>query len=76
LKAKRTAADKEHQAALVFDIGDFLDRVHPLTEGTNGLANTALLNQLPYDVVTFGNNEGPTLAHEDLDKLYEHAVFP
>ncbi|MEG7762831.1 metallophosphoesterase, partial [Listeria monocytogenes] len=29
-----------------------------------------------YDAVTFGNNEGTTLAHEDLDKLYEHAVFP
>lgn len=44
LKEKRTAADKENQSALFFDIGDFLDRVHPLTEGTNGLANTDLLN--------------------------------
>lgn len=76
LKEKRTAANKENKSALFFDIGDFLDRVHPLTEGTNGLANTDLLNQLPYDAVTFGNNEGTTLAHEDLENLYEHATFP
>ncbi|CAM2363092.1 bifunctional UDP-sugar hydrolase/5'-nucleotidase [Listeria seeligeri] len=76
LKEKRTIASKEGDSALFFDIGDFLDRVHPLTEGTNGLANTDLLNQLPYDAVTFGNNEGTTLPHEDLDNLYKNAVFP
>lgn len=76
LQAKREQADSSGEAALFFDIGDFLDRVHPLTEGTNGKANVAMLNELPYDAVTIGNNEGTTLAHEQVEELYEDAVFP
>src|SRR5690625_1465642 len=40
-----------------------------------GKANIELLNEADYDVVTLGNNEGITLAHEDLYHLYDHADF-
>ncbi|MCM3618949.1 bifunctional metallophosphatase/5'-nucleotidase [Sutcliffiella horikoshii] len=64
-----------HPSALV-DIGDNMDRFHPITEATGGKANTALLNKLRYDFVTFGNNEGITLDHQGLSELYEEAEFP
>jgi 2',3'-cyclic-nucleotide 2'-phosphodiesterase (5'-nucleotidase family) len=58
------------------DIGDNMDRFHPITEATNGRANTALLNKLNYDFATLGNNEGITLDYKALSELYEHASFP
>lgn len=61
---------------VLLDIGDFIDRFHPITEASDGKANIALLNDAAYDAVTIGNNEGITLSHEQLDKLYEHATFP
>ncbi|EUJ32432.1 Ser/Thr protein phosphatase [Listeria floridensis FSL S10-1187] len=76
LKAEKRAAREKAENVLFFDIGDFLDRVHPFTEGTAGKANVELLNELPYDAVTFGNNEGTTLSHEQLNELYGAADFP
>lgn len=67
LQEKKATDDK----ALFFDIGDFIDRVHPLTEATAGQANTSLLNHIPYDAVTIGNNEGTTLSKEQLQHLYD-----
>ena len=74
----------EHQAAyrkqgdtvLTFDIGDAMDRSHPLTEATNGQINTELLNQIGYDGVTIGNNEGFGNSDADLEHLYDKANFP
>ncbi|MCU9612835.1 bifunctional metallophosphatase/5'-nucleotidase [Caldibacillus lycopersici] len=63
------------ESMFVFDIGDHIDRVHPYTEGTLGKGNIDLLNAAGYDAVTIGNNEGITLPHEALDKLYENAQF-
>ncbi|WP_408869077.1 bifunctional metallophosphatase/5'-nucleotidase [Brochothrix campestris] len=65
-----TAKKKEASPALFFDIGDFIDRVHPLTDATAGQANVRLLNTIPYDAVTIGNNEGTTLTKGALQKLY------
>ncbi|WP_404459329.1 bifunctional metallophosphatase/5'-nucleotidase [Sutcliffiella horikoshii] len=62
-------------SALV-DIGDNMDRFHPITEATGGKANTSLLNILNYDYATFGNNEGITLDYQGLSHLYEEAEFP
>ena len=71
---------KEHQAlgesVFLFDIGDFLDRVHPLTEATDGYANIMLMNQVQYDAVTIGNNEGIGNSKNILNNLYRDANFP
>lgn len=60
---------------LILDIGDHVDRSHPFTEGTSGKGNIELLNGAGYDAVTIGNNEGITLAKEELDTLYLQANF-
>ncbi|HEU5139594.1 MAG TPA: metallophosphatase, partial [Bacillales bacterium] len=64
------------ESFLQFDIGDHLDRFHPMTEGTSGRGNVQLLNEAGYDGVTIGNNEGITLSKFDLEHLYEDANFP
>ncbi|KRN27485.1 hypothetical protein IV38_GL002139 [Lactobacillus selangorensis] len=65
-----------HETTLTFDIGDAMDRVHPLTEATNGQINTELLNDGNYDAVTIGNNEGIGNSHDQLEHLYDKADFP
>ena len=76
LKRKRTEAEQAGEEVLLFDIGDHSDRVHPVTEALKGKANTHLLNEMTYDGVTIGNNEGITFSKEDLNTLYDDAVFP
>ncbi|MRX72004.1 bifunctional metallophosphatase/5'-nucleotidase [Bacillus lacus] len=73
-RRKRHLVDNEQH--LLFDIGDHVDRSHPITEATLGKANINLLNELNYDAVTIGNNEGITLPHDALDNLYGSASFP
>lgn len=65
-----------HDQMLLFDIGDHMDRVNLVSEADYGKVNVKLLNQLGYDGVTIGNNEGITLPHERLDQLYKDAQFP
>lgn len=60
---------------MTIDIGDHVDRFHSISEATNGLGNTKLLNEALYDYVTIGNNEGITLAKEHLNRLYDDAGF-
>ncbi|MHA8137958.1 bifunctional metallophosphatase/5'-nucleotidase [Lactobacillaceae bacterium Scapto_B20] len=60
---------------IVIDIGDALDRAHPLTEATNGQANVKIMNEVNYDAVTIGNNEGLTNTHGQLNHLYDDANF-
>ncbi|MBM7646098.1 2',3'-cyclic-nucleotide 2'-phosphodiesterase (5'-nucleotidase family) [Scopulibacillus daqui] len=60
---------------LLFDLGDHMDRVHPLTEGTMGKGNVFLLNQAGFDFVTIGNNEGITFTMEDINKAYDVRQF-
>jgi 5'-nucleotidase len=76
LKQQRAYHQQRNEKMLLFDIGDFVDRFHPITEATKGKANVELLNELNYDAVTIGNNEGITLSYEDLSELYEKAQFP
>jgi 2',3'-cyclic-nucleotide 2'-phosphodiesterase (5'-nucleotidase family) len=66
---------QQGDSVLTFDIGDALDRVHPLSEATLGQANARLMNMVGYDGVTIGNNEGLGLSHEALDVLYDEANF-
>ncbi|MBM7688060.1 multifunctional 2',3'-cyclic-nucleotide 2'-phosphodiesterase/5'-nucleotidase/3'-nucleotidase [Enterococcus ureilyticus] len=72
-KKKYTEAGK---TVLTVDLGDFIDRWHPLTEATDGQANIALMNEVDYDAATIGNNEGVGNSKEQLNQLYDHADFP
>lgn len=60
---------------LYVDVGDHVDRSHPLTEATLGQANIEMLNEALCDVATIGNNEGITLEKKDLERLYKYADF-
>lgn len=62
-------------SVITVDLGDFVDRWHPLTEATNGQANIRLMNQVHYDAATIGNNEGTGNSKRDLDHLYDTANF-
>src|SRR5690625_3210269 len=75
LKRRRQDVKKRHETSWTVDIGDHMDRVHPITEASMGRANVALLNDAQYDMVTIGNNEGITLSHENLSHLYHEASF-
>ncbi|WP_042142951.1 bifunctional UDP-sugar hydrolase/5'-nucleotidase [Paucisalibacillus sp. EB02] len=73
VKAKR---DQSNDSYWLFDIGDHIDRVHPISEALLGRGNVSLLNDIGYDAVTIGNNEGITFSHQDLFHLYDQATFP
>lgn len=74
---KDAKANKEVKGAScwLIDVGDHVDRVHPIAEAFMGKANVQLMNDVGYDLVTIGNNEGITLAHDDLFHLYDDATF-
>lgn len=55
---------------LTLDIGDHLDRVSPITEGSGGRANLDIMDATGYDAITIGNNEGLTFTAEALNELY------
>ncbi|HHY20875.1 MAG TPA: bifunctional metallophosphatase/5'-nucleotidase [Bacilli bacterium] len=76
LKEKRAFYELKHEDTLYVDLGDHVDRSHPLTEGTVGKANIALLNDIGVNAVTIGNNEGITLSYRQLSSLYDDANFP
>ncbi|GIO25140.1 bifunctional UDP-sugar hydrolase/5'-nucleotidase [Oceanobacillus sp. J11TS1] len=75
LKEKQLLRNQNKEAYFTVDVGDHVDRSHPITEATRGLANVELLNEAGYDVVTLGNNEGITLSHQELYQLYDKADF-
>lgn len=75
MKDKQQTRKKDGSSFWLTDIGDHIDRVNPITEATMGKANVELLNELAYDFVTIGNNEGITLSHDDLYHLYDDANF-
>jgi len=69
-------AKRAGQTSYRFDIGDALDREHPLTDATMGRANIELMNEVDYTAVTIGNNEDLGMTHEALNQLYTKANFP
>lgn len=75
LREIRSYHEKQQEDVLIFDIGDACDRVHPLTEATNGQAIVRLLNDAHYDAVTIGNNEGIGSTKSQLNHLYDDADF-
>ncbi|SHG41941.1 bifunctional metallophosphatase/5'-nucleotidase [Ornithinibacillus halophilus] len=75
MKSKKANHKKANENYWLIDIGDHVDRVHPIAEAFLGKANVKLLNELEYDVATIGNNEGITLSHDELFHLYDDATF-
>ena len=75
LNQKKKFYEAQNKTVLTVDLGDFIDRWHPLTEATDGQANIALMNQVEYDVATIGNNEGIGNSKEQLNHLYDYAKF-
>ena len=75
LKKQREIHRAANETMLTFDIGDHIDRFHPYTEALLGKGNIRMLNESGFDGITIGNNEGITLAHEDLFDLYDEAEF-
>ncbi|WEV60458.1 metallophosphatase [Streptococcaceae bacterium ESL0729] len=75
-KIERFFRENSDDLTLAFDIGDNVDRSHPLTEATFGRANVDFLNRLNLTGATIGNNEGLSLEHDALNLLYEDANFP
>src|SRR5690625_2658955 len=71
LQEKRMAHQAAGETCFVFDIGDAVDRVHPLMEATDGQTMTRLLNQTKIDAATIGNNEGLGNSKEQLNQLYK-----
>ncbi|OXS61380.1 2',3'-cyclic-nucleotide 2'-phosphodiesterase (5'-nucleotidase family) [Bacillus sp. V-88] len=75
LKQRKQKHMNDGESVYLFDIGDHVDRWHPLTEATLGKGNVDLLNEAGFDAVTIGNNEGITLDYDDLNTLYDSARF-
>lgn len=76
LKTTRQQVMADGATVYTFDLGDHVDRVHPVSEAANGQQNIQLMNQIGYDGVTIGNNEGLGFVRAQLDHLYDHANFP
>lgn len=75
LQGQKKSHEDSDEEVFLFDVGDFVDRWHPYTEGTQGQGNTKLLNDTGYTAVTIGNNEGINLSHKALDHLYDNRKF-
>lgn len=73
---KKRQAARQGMQSFIFDIGDAIDRQHPLTEASFGQANIKLMNDIGYHAVTVGNNELLGLNHDQLNHLYDDANFP
>ncbi|APT18048.1 Ser Thr protein phosphatase [Amylolactobacillus amylotrophicus DSM 20534] len=72
---ERAQKDETVSQTLTFDLGDFMDRSHPLTDATDGGINIELMNNVHYDGATIGNNEGIGNPHAILEHLFDHANF-
>lgn len=75
LRSKKTELLNRKKSVFVFDSGDAGDRIHPLTEATDGQFISELLNEADYDIVTIGNNEGIGNTKKQLNQLYDKAKY-
>lgn len=75
LKSKKRELLNRKKSVFVFDSGDAGDRIHPLTEATDGQFISELLNEADYDIVTIGNNEGIGNTRKQLNQLYDKANY-
>ncbi|MEQ6377116.1 bifunctional UDP-sugar hydrolase/5'-nucleotidase [Bacillaceae bacterium S4-13-58] len=64
-----------NETRFLLDVGDHMDRFHPISEESLGKSNVQILNKANYNCVTIGNNEGITLEGRDFYHLYDEAQF-
>jgi len=76
LRRHRAEVTARGELSFSFDIGDHADRKRMETEGTYGQANAALLREVGYDALTFGNNEGLTLPRSEWSAHVNEAQTP
>lgn len=75
-KIKRFFQDYPKESEVIrVDVGDNIDRWHPMTDVTQGKFNVQLMNELGIDFATIGNNEGIGLAKKMLNQVYSAADF-
>lgn len=75
-KIKRFFQDYPKESEVIrVDVGDNIDRWHPMTDVTQGKFNVRLMNELGIDFATIGNNEGIGLAKKMLNQVYSAADF-
>lgn len=59
----------------MIDIGDYVDCFYSILEVINGFGNMKFLNEVLYDYVMIGNNEGIMLVKEYLNWFYDDVGF-
>lgn len=74
-QSRATLEDEASTNYFSFDLGDAVDRWHPLAEATGGKAISKLLENAEYDAVTIGNNEGVGERKEELNSLYNNVKY-
>ncbi|MFC4600463.1 bifunctional metallophosphatase/5'-nucleotidase [Cohnella hongkongensis] len=69
-------ARTDPNALIVVDSGDFLDRARLETEGTMAAVNRAAMEQIGYDAVLLGNNEGLSYTPDELERIFGGMFIP
>lgn len=72
---KKAYYDSISEPYLILDAGDAMDGSHPLVEATNGKIMIDLFNEVGYDAVTIGNNEGLNFSPDQLSDNYASANY-
>ena len=75
MKERRAQLEKEGQKVFGIDLGDLIDRVHPLVEAEDGKIASRVLNEQQIDFATLGNNEGTAYTPFELEAAYEGRKF-
>jgi len=75
MMARRKELEELGHTVWAVDLGDLIDRVHPLVEAKNGQIASTILNQQKIDFVTLGNNEGTAYTPEELEGAYKEKDF-
>lgn len=76
IRTLRSLLQQSGDSVFLFDIGDHADRMRPETDGTMGLVNAALIKQMHYDGLVFGNNEGLIIPRKHWQQLCEETGTP
>src|SRR5699024_4551830 len=74
-KRKKAERKRYGETYRIVDIGEHMDRVSAVTAGSQGHAKVAMLNDLDYEHVTIGTNEGTTIPIKHVYTLYDKSNY-